>query len=260
MSNSGIDPVKKEKRLQLSLIPTFILHPKTGFSKITELPRSSWLTPILVTSLAVILCVIATGWLKQQTALTGEPTLPPDFDYFTPEQQAQYFQAAQTTQSATFVYFLPVVGSLVGIWLGWLLLGGILHLSTTLFGGRGDTAISMNLVAWSYLPFAIRNVIRLVYIVLSRRLIESPGLSGFIPSTDTNVSIVLATLLNFIDIYLIWHIILLVVGTKITMGLSTAKSVGSVLITIFFIIGFQTAAQYLITKISSLSITRPFFF
>ena len=260
MSNPGIDSKKTDRRLQLNLIPTFILHPKNGFTKIKDLPRNTWLTPILVTSLAAILCVIATGWLKQQASITGELILPPDYEYFTPEQQAQYMQAAQATQSPTFVYILPVIGSLIGIWLGWLLLGGILHLTTTLFGGRGDTATSMNLVAWSYLPFAIRNFIRILYLLTSRKLIESPGLSGFINNPDSDWSIAVATLLSFINIYLIWHVLLLIVGTKITTGISTTKSIGSVLITMLFIIVLQTSAQYLITKLTNLSITRPFFF
>jgi hypothetical protein len=259
MSNSENDTTKTT-RLQLNLIPTFLFHPSIGFSKLTTIRRNSWLAPILITSLAVILCILTTGWLKQQTALTGNIDLPPDFDYFTPEQQAQYVQATQATQSPIFIYVLPLTGSLLGLWLMWLLIGGTLHLTTTLFGGRGGTAASMNLVAWSYLPFALRNFIRFIYMIISRRLIESPGLSGFISSTETNWSMIMATLFGLIDIYLIWHIILLVMGVKITSGLSTVKSIGSVLITILFTVGLQVSAQFLITKLSNLSVTRPFFF
>lgn len=259
MSNLENDTIKSQ-RLQLNLIPTFLFHPSIGFSKLTAHRRNSWLAPILVTSLAVILCILITGWLNQQTDLTGNLDLPPDFDYFTPEQQAQYLQAAQATQSPVFIYILPLTGSLLGLWLMWLLIGGILHLTTTLFGGRGGTAASMNLVAWSYLPFALRNIVRFIYMIVSQRLIESPGLSGFITNTENNWSIITATLFALIDIYLIWHVILLIKGVKITTGLSTGKSIGSVLIAILFTVGLQVSAQFLITKLSDLSITRPFFF
>jgi hypothetical protein len=239
---------------------SFILHPSDGFQKIAGQPRGSWSTPMLIVSLAAVLCLIATGWLTQQAALMGTPSLPPDFDYFTPEQQAQYLQAAQATQGITFIYVLPIIGSLFGIWIGWLIVGGTLHFATTLLGGRGETGVSMNIVAWANLPLAIRNIVRLFYMVISHKLIESPGLSGFIAPSDSNWSLVLISILGMIDIYLVWHVILLMIGVRVTTGLSTRKSIGSVLIAVLFIFGFQVAAQFLISKIGNLSITRPFFF
>jgi hypothetical protein len=249
-------PLRSPAKFALS----FLIHPKDGFQKIASQPRGSWFTPMLIVSLAAIFCLLAIGWLKQQAAMTGIPSLPPDFDYFTPEQQAQYLQSAQATQGITFVYVLPIIGSLFGIWLGWLIVGGTLHFVTTLLGGRGETGISMNIVAWASLPLAVRNIVRLIYLVISHKLIESPGLSGFISTTDSNWSLVLISILGMIDIYLIWYVILLVIGVRATTGLSARKSVGSVIIALLFIFGLQVAAQFLISKIGNLSITRPFFF
>ena len=241
------------------LIP-FILHPRSGFMKIARQPRRPWMLPLLLISLTAILCVVAAGYLKQQAALTGEVNIPPDFDYYTPEQQAQYFQATQATQGVTFVYILPIIGSLFGVWTTWLVTGGTLHFITTLFGGRGETVVSMNVVAWASLPLAIRNLVRFIYMLLSRHLIEGPGLSGLVTSSDSNWSVVLSSFLGIIDIYLIWYVLLLVIGVKVTTGLSSQKSIGSVIITFVLIAMLQVAVQFLIAKIGDLSISRPFYF
>ena len=247
-------------RSSIKQIIPFILRPNNGYLKIARQPQGSWLVPLLIISITAILYLIAVGWLKQQAALVGEISLPPDFDYYTPEQQTQYFQATQSTQGATFVYILPIIGSLFGIWIAWLFAGGTLHFITTLLGGRGETVVSMNVVAWASLPLAIRNIVRLIYLLISHKLIASPGLSGFINSSDSNWSIILGSLLGLIDVYLIWHVILLFIGVRATTGLSNQKSIASVTISIAFIVLLQVALQFMITKIGELSITRPFYF
>lgn len=247
-------------RSSIKQVIPFILHPRDGYRKISLQPRGSWFIPLLLVSVTAILCLIAAGWLEQQAALMGVPSLPPDFDYYTPEQQAQYMQAAQATQGATFIYILPIIGSLFGIWIAWLLVGGTLHFVTTLMGGRGETVVSMNVVAWASLPLAIRNIVRLIYMLISHKLIESPGLSGFVDPIGSNWLLVFSSILGMIDIYLVWHVILLVMGVRVTTGLPTNKSIGSAVISVFLFLLLQVAAQFLITKIGDLSITRPFFF
>jgi len=247
-------------RASIKQVIPFLLHPRQIYLKIARQPRGSWFLPLLLISLTAILCLIAAGWLKQQSALSGELSLPPDFDYYTPEQQAQYFQATQATQGITFVYILPIIGSVFGIWIVWLFAGGTLHLITTLLGGRGETVVSMNVVAWAGLPLAIRNIVQLIYMLISHNLIISPGLSGFVTTNGSNWSIVLSSILGLIDIYLIWYVILLVIGVKVTTGLSAQKSIESVIITFVLITLLQVAVQFLITKIGDLSITQPFYF
>jgi hypothetical protein len=241
-------------------IVSVIFHPRKTFSQLARLSPNTWLAPMMLLTILIIVNVIASGWVKQRVNMAGEISLPPDFEYYTAEQQAQYMQAAQATQGFAFVYVLPMIGSLAGIWLGWIIVGGMLHLATTLFGGRGSTAMSMNVVAWANLPFAIRELVRTIYVLVERRLIENPGISGFAPTGDTNWVMFLAAFLGLIDIYLIWHVILLIIGVKQTTDLTTRKATGSVLVTIGVVVLLQAGAEFLINKLGSLSITRPFFF
>jgi len=250
----------RNKRFLFSWIPAIFFSPRRIFQKIASSPKAIWITPLVVITILVLANVLETGRLKNQAAMSGEITYPPDFQYYTPEQQAQYMQAIQSTQGPVFVYVLPAIISLLGVWLGWLILGGVLHLITTLLGGRGNTAVSMNIVAWGSLPYGLRALVQLVYMLAAHKIIGSPGLSGFSPAGDSGGLLFLAQFLRLIDIYVIWQIVLLVLGVRIYTALSPLKSIVGVVLAILIILLLQSGIAYASGLLSNLSITRPFFF
>lgn len=257
---TDISYTQQTKRLNFAWVPEILFHPRRGFQQIASLTVSVWLTPLLILSFVTVINVLVTGRIKSQAATMGEITYPPDFEYYSAEQQAQYMQAVQSTQGPVFIYVLPSITTLVSIWFGWLILGGILHLVTTLFGGRGSTALSLNIVAWSSLPLFLREIIQLIYVLIFHKLIINPGLSGFTPSSASDLSIFLSHILSVIDIYWIWQLVLLVIGTRISSGLNPSKSILSVFITVLIIILLQSGVAYIIQALGNLNITRPFFF
>ena len=257
---SDISYEQQNKLLNIAWVPEILFHPRRCFQRIASFTTPVWLTPLLILTLVTLINVLSIGRIKSQAVLMGEITYPPDFEYYTPEQQAQYLQAIQSTQGPVFIYVLPAITSILGIWFGWLILGGLLHLVTTLFGGRGSTAISLNIVAWSSLPLAIREVIQLVYILISHKLIKSPGLSGFSPIDGSSFSIFFSQMLTLIDIYLIWQVVLLILGVRSSTGLNPSKSFFCVILAVIIIILLQTGLSYAGQVLGNLNITRPFFF
>ena len=251
---------RKNKRLYFEWVPEVIFHPRRAFQHIASSTTAVWITPLLILSCLVLINTLVAGRLKSQAALTGEITYPPDYQYYTPEQQAQYTQSLQSTQGPVFVYVLPGIASLLGIWVGWLILGGILHLVTTMLGGRGSTAISMNIVAWGTLPIAIRVLVQILFMLVSKTLISSPGLSGFSPTGDSGWILFVSQFTKLIDIYVIWQVILLIIGIRVSTALSAAKSSSGVILTVVIILALQAGLSYLGSLLSNLTITRPFFF
>ena len=251
---------EQSKRINYSWILEVFFHPRRAFQRISSYSNAVWLTPLLILSFMVVINVIVEGRIKTQAASMGEITYPPDFQYYTPEQQAQYLQAIQSTQGPVFTYVLPSIASILGVWFGWLVLGGILHLVTTLFGGRGSTAISLNIVAWASLPLVLRELIQIIYILSAQKLITSPGLSGFSPAGETGWPLLFGQILKLIDIYMIWQIVLLILGTRLSTGLSRSKSFFSVIISVLVILMLQVGIAYLGSILGNLTITRPFFF
>jgi hypothetical protein len=251
---------EKNKRFYFNWVPDVVFHPRRAFQNISSSTNAVWLTPLLILSCLVLINVLVLGRLKSQAALIGEISYPPDFQYYTPEQQAQYTQAIQSTQGPVFVYVLPAITSLLGVWFGWLILGGILHLVTTLLGGRGNTAISMNIVAWGSLPLAVRAIVQIIYMLISNKIISNPGLSGFSPVGDSGWLIFIGQILRLIDIYIIWQILLLILGVRLSAGLTTTKSSSGVIFTVMLILLLQAGISYLGSLLGNLTITRPFFF
>jgi hypothetical protein len=252
--------IEQPRRLHFNWIPDVLFRPREAFKRITSQTNGIWLTPLLIISLAVLVNVLVMGRLKQQAALMGEITLPPDYQYYTPEQQAQYMQAAQATQGPVFVYVLPTLTSLLGVWFGWLLVGGLLHLITTLLGGRGSTGTSMNIVAWASIPFAIRAIVQILYMLIAQKIIINPGLSGFAPAGDSGWINFIGQLLKLIDVYIIWQIALIILGVRSATGLNLPKTTLVTILTILIILLLQAGLLYFASKLSSLTISRPFFF
>jgi hypothetical protein len=257
-NNSHSTQTKKGK--PITWLIQVLYRPGYTFTQIYNLGQNIWLLPILTLNLSSIVKVAINGWVKQQAAMLGETPLPPGFEWYTPEQQAQYFQATEATQGPIFVYILPIVLVLTGIWLSWLFVGGTLHLTTTLSGGRGDTSSSMTTVAWSTIPFVIKDIIQIIYLLISRILISAPGLSGFITINDSGWSIFWSELLKHVDIYLIWNILLMMIGVKIATNLNTIKSFYAAMISVTMIVIIRTLMGCAIAQLTELTIIRPFFF
>jgi hypothetical protein len=251
---------RKNKRFYFNWVPDVLFHPRRAFQRIITLPHAIWLTPLLILSCLVLINKIVTGQLKNQAALMGEISYPPDFQYYTPEHQAQYTQAIQSKQGPVFVYVLPSITSLFGVWIGWLILGGILHLVTTLLGGRGSTVLSMNIVAWGSLALAIRALVQVIYMLITNKIIGNPGLSGFSPTGEAGWLVFLGQFLRLIDIYIIWQILLLILGVRLSTGLNTTKSSVGVILTILIILLLHAGLSCLGIVLGNLTITRPFFF
>lgn len=257
---TDISNTQRSKQLNFSWVPEIFLHPRRCFRRISSITNAVWLTPLLILSFVVLINVLLVGRIKSQAASLGEITYSPDYQYYTAEQQAQYMQAIQSTQGPVFVYVLPAISALLGVWIGWLILGGVLHLVTTLFGGRGSTALSMNIVAWSSLPLALREFIQIIYILITKKIISNPGLSGFSPIGDSGLPLFIGDILKLIDIYLVWQIVLLILGIRVSTGLNPTKSIFSVIITVLIILLLQTGLSYLGSILGNLTIARPFFF
>src|SRR5258705_10233740 len=152
MIDSKLDQ-RPVRRFDFSRMLTILLHPRQAFAEMASGSHVVWLTPMLVLSLTASLAVIVAGYLKSRAALIGEIALPPDWQFWTPEMQNNYMQAQQATQGSVFTYVIPLVGALAALWLGWLVLAGLLHLGSTLLGGRGSMQRRLNIVAWGGLLF-----------------------------------------------------------------------------------------------------------
>ena len=227
---------RPRSRFDFSRLFAIILHPRQVFQSMASDALPTWLTPMLAWSLTTILVVILGGYMQIRAAQTGEVTLPPDWQYWSPDMQENFMQAQQTAQSPVLVYVLPLTGALIGLWLGWLILAGMLHLGSTLLGGRGSMASALNIAAWAGVPFIVRDVLRAVFVLAAGHSIQSAGLSGFVAGVG-----MMSQLLARVDLFFIWNFILLVIGLQAADNLPKGKAIAGVLIVLLILLLAQAS-------------------
>jgi hypothetical protein len=248
------NPPKPSSRFNFSRILEVLLQPQRTFAEIAGEANSSWSLPMLTLSFSALLSILVSGYLTSRAAMMGEMQLPRDWQYWTPDMQANYMQAQQAMQGTVFVYVIPVILALIGIWLGWLILSGLLHLGSTLLGGRGSMQSALNIAAWASLPFVLRDVLRVIFMLLAGHAIVSPGLSGFAGS-----SIFVAQLLSRVDVFFIWSIILLVIGFGAADGLPRNKAIIGVTVVLLLMLLAQSGLGALTSNLGGMAVQRPLF-
>ena len=259
-TDTTLPPLEPPRRFHFDWILPVLFGPRRAFEKIAGQTGDVWLTPILVLMLLAVVQAVAAGPAKQAAGLSGSASLPPNYQYYTPEQQMQFQQAQAVTSGPVFVYVFPAVVAALEVWVGWLLVVGLLHLVLTMLGGRGTTRQAMNLVAWASLPFAVRAAVRAVYLLSSHQLIGRAGLAGFAPADGGTVSLYVLQLLSFVDLYLVWQALLLVMGVRAGDKLPPGKAWSGVLITLVIVVLLEALPGFALAKLGSLSTIQPFFF
>lgn len=151
------------------------------------------------------------------------------------DQIAQIQQSMAYKSGFLFTFVVPLISGLAVIWLIWLILSSLLHLSLTLTGSRTNSNSTFNLTAWASLPIGIRLIIQTIATLLSGQVITHPGLSGFV-TVQGRLTMMLAAILSFMDIYILWELVYLMIGLRQTSHVQTLKAIalvlGSFLVTI----------------------------
>ncbi len=242
------------RRFDFARLQAVLFRPRQVFQQMATESRATWLMPMLVLTVTATLVVIVAGYLKSHAAMMGEVQLPPDWQYWSPDMQKNFMQAQQATQGPTFMYVMPLIKSLLGLWLGWLLLGALLHFGSTLLGGRGSMLGALNIVAWASLPFAVRDLLRIMFMLSVRHAITSPGLSGFVATAGF-----VSQLLTHLDLFLLWNVILLILGFGIADSLPRTKAVTGVVVIMVLVLLAQAGLGALTASLGGTAIQRPFF-
>jgi hypothetical protein len=241
-----------ERRMHFDWLLPLFFRPGRTLSAAVKQERGVWLLPLLVVTLLIIISVLAAGPARVLAAQTGG-TLPLDFQYWSPDQQAQYMQAQQNSASPLFISVFPALGAVLGLWVTWFLLGSILHLGLTLIGSRSSNTAALNLAGWASLPLGVRYLVQTAAVLASGLLVKNAGLSGFIAADAKGFDIFLRAVLALVDIYWIWQTILLMVGSAPMSGLKPAKSALATLLVAVLVLALAALPGFLGAQLSGLS-------
>ncbi len=216
-------------------------RPKRAFQQISEKKNGVWLLPLLIMSVLAIGYASASARANVSFAFDGMQGIDIENSEIIVSQDGEDLQydlseAEKISSMPESSVFLDSIGSIFRIWLSWGVLAIVLYLSITLFGGRTENIHLLNMVAWSGMPLALRDFIRIVTVNFMHKPIINPGLSGFVLSQNGYSSLFWNSFLGIVDIYLIWSLVLLVFGGKEISQLNFWKSIKSVLIPAFLLL------------------------
>jgi hypothetical protein len=187
--------------------------------------------------LLIVLPILASGPLRTQQTReemrTAQEEMARQMGEDVSEDQLERAMSMAASPLLTVVF--PAVGSAVSRVVGWLVWAGALHLVSMLFGGRSTFKQMFPVVVWAWLPYALRGLLQTVYVLTSGQLISNPGLSGLVQNEQAIGEVVVAppspgrtllvALLSRVDLFLIWNLVLLMIGVGVTTRLSRRKSV-----------------------------------
>ncbi len=250
---------KKQSLTNPGWISALFLKPRKTVSEIAKIDKSVWSLPLIILSILVIILALISAPIKKQAIEMGN-NLPPDFQYYSPEMQAQFLEAQASQTSPLFLYVFPILFGVLGIWISWFILSSILHLVITLSGSRASNTRSYNLSAWSMLPLAIRLVVQIVAVLVNKQPVTNPGISYLIEADATGLKAYLHSILEFVDIYFLIQVILLFIGSVPLSGLKRGKAWLAVLITLIIVMLIRGLPGLLSSVFSGLSLTRSFFY
>jgi hypothetical protein len=258
-NEASLTSMDDSRRWHFDWVLPALFSPRRTFERIASAGQSIWRTPIVILLLATLGRVWVTGNLNKAAADSGQINYPQGFEFYTPEQQAQFQQAITGMNTPTFHYILPAILGVALVIGAWLLVGWLLHLALTLRGGRGSSQQMLNVAAWAILPFAVREGVRIVAMMNTDRLIVNRGLSGFGPADGSAWGIFATAVLSFVDIYLLWSIVLLAIGAQRVEKLSARKTWVTVILTILLLLALRAVPAVIASQFQDLTVIRPFF-
>lgn len=207
--------VKTKEPSLWRLLFGIIDRPAATFTAV--LARRSWVrwaAPLLIVSLALGVYIVVS--LPYTMELAGRQLdrqlaqLPPD------QAQAAREQAARFT-GQTFILISSLAGGVIGLIIGVLVQAVVLYFLALVAGGELEFGPVFTMSAWTRLPAAIGALAQAGFVAFAGRGIEYAGLSALAGSgdilRDTQNPLVLA--LARIDLFWLWHLLLVVVGLSV---------------------------------------------
>jgi len=205
------------------LLISMIDRPATTLSYVGQKPGWAWITPALLALVVLVVLNIASAPLISQLALRR---VQQQMAGLPPQQAEQMAGQIEMFTSPTVMAISASIGGLIALAVIWLVSAGILYFLGLVLGGEANFAQSFAILAWSWLPHSLRNLVLAAYVAYSGKMINQ-GLS-FLVATGNQIKDAanwLYVLLSQVDLFYLWHLILVIIGLIAVGRLSRAKAI-----------------------------------
>jgi hypothetical protein len=212
----------EDKMNILQLLVSIIDRPAVTMSYIGKKPGWAWVKPALLVLVGLAVFSVVTAPLTSELALRQAQqqmaSLPP-------QQAEQAAAQVERFTSPPVMAGFSIVGGLVALAVIWLLGAGVLYFLGLVAGSEANFGQSFAILTWSWLPYALRNLVLAAYVAYKGQMINQ-GLSFLVATGDQikDAANWLYGLLSQIDLFYLWHLILVIVGLAAVGRLSKTKA------------------------------------
>ncbi len=235
----------KRRPFAVSLLVSLIDRPATALAEIAAYPRWRWVLPVILLIGAMIASIVLTGPLTveqtQQAVQQQLATLP--------AEQAEMARAQIARLQQPQVLLAAAIGTgLIGLLLSWLVASAILYFGVLIAGGDVSFTGLFATLPWTWLPFALRDVVQTGYILYKNELIANPGLSYFVSTGKLveDAGNLLYNVLARVDLFTLWHLALVFVVLWVLPRFSKGKAFVLVLVYAALSLGLRLVPALLV--------------
>lgn len=230
---AGTEKNHVERRSFFSLLGGILVRPRRAWAYLSQHDRQGWWI-LLVLLLALILVSSALSWSYEKSAQTS--AAPSMMEY-----RKYGYMETPTQPSGVNVagLALHIVGQAAGTVFSWVLWATALYLISVFWGRSSSFGRMFRLTLWAWIPHAIRSIVQLVYLLISKQPIWNRGLSGFVVDRSAAATalipagpgqVALASILGHIDLFWAWSMFLLITGLVAFTQLKAKRAVLAVLL------------------------------
>lgn len=199
----------------LALLIGIIDHPRTTLAAVLASPRWKWLLPaILCLGATAFLLLVSAEELSRQAGQQQAAAMQALEDQLQGMSEAQREQMRQQMTTFTSPMFLGLTSfavSAIGLLIGWLLGAGILFMGLSISGDEIKLAPLVAAISWTWLPFAVRDLVSAGWTLATGAVRVNPGLSYFVATGDSlaDARNPLWLLASQVDLFWLWHLALI---------------------------------------------------
>jgi hypothetical protein len=199
----------------LALLIGIVDRPRATLAAVLASPRWKWLLPaVICLGATAILLLVSAEELSQQAAQQQAATLQAlesQMQDVTASQREQMRQQMAMFTGPLVLALASFAASAVGLFIGWLLGAGILFIGLSIGGEDIRYAPLMVALSWTWLPFALRDLVSAGWTFATGAVRANPGLSYFVSTGDSlaDAGNWLWLLAGQVDLFWLWHLALI---------------------------------------------------
>jgi hypothetical protein len=203
--------------------------PSLALQRVSSVQIKSWWFPGLLALLLPLLYVGATMPMQIEAAKKGAAL---SLSNMTPEQADAARSMVERMTTPGPLMLTATTSTTLGLLFGWALSLLILYFGISFLGDSIKASHLWAAVVWTWVPLALRSLVQLIWSLATHSMIHYQGLSVLLATGDDlkDQGSVLFALAAQVDVFAIWHLILVFLLLRVVGKLKAGASMTMTLI------------------------------